>query len=125
MIFSPKQISIQALYDYKSANAKKTIPGAIFQFKHCTIIRLNYIGDTLVDVVLFQFKHCTIIRDVYNLNVLPFNISIQALYDYKPSPVIVLPHSFLISIQALYDYKDDDYRDTVSMFNFNSSIVRL
>ena len=75
-------ISIQALYDYKKDNDDEFVNATIFQFKHCTIIRVAFIArhwlfgisiQALYDykaferiaptgLLSFQFKHCTIIR---------------------------------------------------------------
>jgi len=84
-----KQISIQALYDYKSYYDSAITTSTGFQFKHCTIISswINYFiqysneisiqalydykknrVESGFDVNVFQFKHCTIIRDITLLN---------------------------------------------------------
>ena len=61
-------ISIQALYDYKTA------------------------GKWLLDRAgSFQFKHCTIISPCSACTRPDSDISIQALYDYKKIPAILMP----------------------------------
>ena len=55
--------------------------------------------------ILFQFKHCTIISAIATGKSNLFNISIQALYDYKLWEIKERNLSGKISIQALYDYK--------------------
>ena len=78
----------------------------VFQFKHCTIIRVSgtdrdgfivnisiqALYDYKVSVLtiaatistVFQFKHCTIISPIrHPITIIFRQISIQALYDYK------------------------------------------
>ncbi len=57
-----KPISIQALYDYKFEGFNpEDEEGMLFQFKHCTIIRVRPESECIT-IPKFQFKHCTIIR---------------------------------------------------------------
>ncbi len=77
-------ISIQALYDYKLSVMPVNWPTVSFQFKHCTIISTT---DRTVSAIAerFQFKHCTIISNWMSQHLcVVLQISIQALYDYKP-----------------------------------------
>ena len=98
-----RQISIQALYDYKVNQMDFKIKGQSFQFKHCTIISDRF-RTLVITIYIFQFKHCTIISSVrtdrHYLNfVSHFDFNCTIIREYRRICYTV------ISIQVLYDYK--------------------
>ena len=102
------------------------IQPSLFQFKHCTIIRLwfrYWLRQQLISIqalydykdqpvsmkqirTLFQFKHCTIISS-NSLSAHPCAMPFQFKHCTIIRLITLIKHTgiFLISIQALYDYK--------------------